>query len=115
MIDMIYPAPYDITIEQRARFERTFAFLDNTNMPYDLTGYSFAGAIWTEGHRKLCDFTFAWVDQALGQFTLSLTPEVTTPLRGISVWDLLGTDPSGHLDYWLRGSVTIEPGQTTGA
>jgi hypothetical protein len=112
---MIYPAAHDLTIEQRARFERRFAFLGPDGVAYDLTGYSFEAAVWTESHRKLCDLTFAWVSQTDGTFTLSLTPEVTEPLRGVGVWDLLGTDPSGHLDYWLRGRVRIEPGQTTGA
>lgn len=109
---MIYPAPYDITIEQRARFDRTFALKDDAGVALDLTGYSFEAAVWTEARRKLCDFTFTWVDQSLGQFTLTLTPAITTPLRGEALWDLLGTDPSGNLDYWLRGAVHIEPGFT---
>lgn len=109
---MIYPANYPMTIEQRARFDRTFTLKDAAGVALNLTGYTLVASLWTERRRKLLDFTLTWVDQAHGQFTLSLTAAQTTGLSGAAVWDLLVEDPSTNKDYWLRGDVLIEQGFT---
>jgi len=109
---MIYPANYPMTIEQRADFSRTFALEDDAGEPVDLTGFALSASLWTERRRAILDFTFAWVDQAEGTFTLSLTDTQTTGLSGSAVWDLLVVDPDGNRDYYLRGDVLVEQGFT---
>ncbi len=109
---MIYPAVYSMTIEQRADFDRSFSLFDEDGVALDLTGYTVVASLWTERRRKLLDFTLTWVDQALGQFTLTLTDTQTSGLSGAAVWDLLVTDPDGAKDYYLRGDVLIEQGFT---
>lgn len=110
---MIYPASYPMTIEQRASFDRTFTMYDAEGDALDLTDFTLTAKLWTERRRELAEFTLTWVDQTIGQFTLTLTPEETTPLSGAGVWDLLVEDPDGNKDYWIRGAVLIEPGYTT--
>lgn len=109
---MIYPAAYNITIEQRASFDRTFQFKDRDGEALDLTGYTVRAAIWTAKRRKLIDFTLTWIDQAEAHFTLSLTDEQTTTLSGSAVWDLWTEDEDDIVNYYLRGQVLIEPGYT---
>lgn len=109
---MIYPAVYDMTIEQRARFERGFRLLDKNSAPMDLTGYTLVASLWTETRKKLLDFTFTWLDQIGGSFALTLTPAQTTGLQGAAMWDLLVTDADGNKDYFMRGRVLIEQGFT---
>lgn len=110
---MIYPANYPMTIEQRASFDRTFTMYDSLGDALDLTGFTLLAKLWTDRRRLLAEFTLTWVDQTIGQFSLTLTPEQTTPLSGSGVWDLLVEDPDGNLDYWIRGEVQVEPGYTT--
>lgn len=109
---MIYPAVYNMTIEQRADFYRSFTLSQADGTELDLTGYALNASLWTERRRKLTDFTLTWIDQAAGQFALSLTDAQTTLLSGSAVWDLLVEDPDGLKDYWLRGDVLIEQGFT---
>jgi len=109
---VIYPARYPMTIEQRADFDRSFSLKDGTGAPINFTGYTVSAALWTERRTKLLDFTLTWINQALGQFKLTLTDTQTTGLSGAAIWDLLVIDPSGLKDYYIRGDVTIEPGFT---
>lgn len=109
---MIYPASYNMTIEQRADFDRSFRLRDKQGLVLDLTSYTFSAAIWTTNHIKVLDFTFTWLNQTGGEFTLSLTDTQTSILKGSYTWDLLSVNPAGIKDYLLRGTVIIEPGFT---
>lgn len=109
---MIYPARYDMTIEQRATFQREFALTDVDGAPMDFTGYTLSAALWTASRRHIIDLTLSWIDQTEGSFTLSLTDEQTTTLSGAAMWDLLVENPDDTKDYYLRGEVLIEKGFT---
>lgn len=107
---MIYPARYSMTIEQRARFERSFAITMADGTPVDFSGCTVCCELHSPSGRFILEFGFEWVDQLAGQFSISLTPTQTTPLSGAGVWDLFMVDSNGYKDYWLRGPVVIEPG-----
>lgn len=109
---MIYPGRFDFTIEQRADFDRSFRLLDATGDTLDFTGYTLSAALWTPRRVKVVDFGFAWIDQAAAEFTLTLSPSVTTALSGAYIWDLLSVTPEGVRDYLLRGDAIAEPGYT---
>jgi hypothetical protein len=110
---VIYPGYLPLTIEARAAFDRNFKLkAADDATPIDLTSYSLSAAVWTAKGRKLLDFTFAWIDQALGEFSLSLTQAQTATLSGEGLWDLRSENPDGTVDYLLRGPITIEQGYT---
>lgn len=109
---MIYPAVYNLTIEQRASFARTFALLDSAGTPINLTGFTPSASVYTETGILLIAFTFTWVNQALGQFTLTLTASQTSLLSGSGFWDLKVINPDSTVDYYLRGEVYVERGYT---
>lgn len=110
---MIQPGNYDITIQQGADWQKTFQLFDSNEDPVDLTGATVEAEIWTEGKRaKLADFTVAWVDRAIGKFTLNLSDTVTFSLTKSGYYDIKVTDANGFSNYWVRGEAILDTGYT---
>lgn len=110
---MIYPAFYQVVIPNQATFTQTFQLKAGSGTPLNMTGYSVRASVWTEDKKtKLMDFDFAWVDQAVGRFTLSIDEAKTATLTKNGMWDLLVINPDLTEDYWLRGPAVIAKGYT---
>lgn len=111
---MIDPAKYDITIQQGATFSKQFQLKTSDGQPLNMGGYSVDAELWTEGKGiKLADFAVAWVDRAVGKFTLSIPATATVDIGQNGYWDLLVTNPDGTKDYWLRGAAKLVTGYTS--
>lgn len=101
------PGTLNLTIYQRATFRQSFDF------SIDLSGYLAYAQVWDKSRRtKYADFTIEWTNQAAGQFDLVLPFATTSVLTKNAYWDFLLEAPSGERDYWLEGTVTIDPGYT---
>ena len=101
------PGRYDITIYQRATFKRQIT------LPIDLTGHEVFAQIWDEKRRtKIAEFEINIIDAVEGQFEIILDWEETTPLKKAASWDLMVKYADLTRDYWLEGTVTIDPGLT---
>lgn len=101
------PGRYDITIYQRATFKREIT------LPIDLTGHQVFAQIWDEKRRsKVHDFEVEIINNADGHFYIVLDWQDTTPLKKAAYWDLMVAYADGTRDYWLEGSVTVDPGLT---
>jgi hypothetical protein len=110
---MIQPGTYDITIQQGATFNQSFQFKNANDTPFNLTGYALTAEVWEEGKRsKYADFTVSWIDQAEGEFQISLTATQTHTIPQTGYYDILVTNPDGSSDYWLRGQAILETGYT---
>ena len=110
---MIQPGSYDITIQQGATFNQSFQFKNANDTPFNLTGYALTAEVWEEGKRsKYADFTVSWIDQAEGEFQISLTAAQTHTIPTTGYYDILVTNPDGSSDYWLRGQAILETGYT---
>jgi len=110
---MIYPAFLSLTIEARASFDRILRLKSaDDGTPIDLTSFTLSAAIYTGSGKKLTDFTFAWIDQVNGEFSLTLSASQTAALSGEAIWDLRSLNPDGTVDYFLRGPIIIEQGFT---
>lgn len=110
---MIQPGAYDITIQQGASFDQSFVFKGASGDPLDMTGYTVAAEVWAEEKRtKFADFTVAWINQAEGNFQISLTAEKTFAIPESGGWDILVTNPDGTSDYWVRGNAILDMGYT---
>jgi hypothetical protein len=107
------PAVDNIVIQQGGTFSRRYRFKDGTGAPLNMIGYSVSAQVWTQlKTAKLADFTVTWNNQALGDFTISLTPSTTRELDKSAFWDLLVTNPNQTKDYWVRGRATLDVGYT---
>jgi hypothetical protein len=107
------PAVYNIVINQRATFSKTFQFKGSDNTPLNMTGYTVEAEVWTRNKtKKLADFSVTWVDRLIGKFTISLSPQQTALIQSEGYWDMLITEPSGKKDYWLRGRAGFALGYT---
>lgn len=101
------PGRYDITIYQRATFQREIT------LPIDLTGHEVFAQIWDPKRRnKVLDFEIEMIDAAEGNFRLVIDWENTTNLKKAASWDLMVVYDNGVREYWLEGLVTIDPGLT---
>ena len=102
------PGTYNITIYQRATFERQIT------VPIDLTGHHVYAQVWDslKRRRKFADFEINVIDQANGVFIMSLDWQDSTLLKRPAFWDLMIEYANGTRDYWLEGTVTIDPGLT---
>lgn len=107
----IRPASYNITIPQRATFEELMT-LKADDAPVNLNGYTVVAQIWkTEKRReKIIDLTVTYVNRTAGTIKLSLTRAQTRDLKVGGYWDMLVIEPGGAADYWLEGSVFLDPG-----
>lgn len=103
------PAIYDIKIYQRATFERQIT------LPINLTGHQVYAQIWDslKRRKKIADFQIDITDQAGGEFNLILDWQETTLLKKSAYWDLMVEYGNGTRDYWLEGTITVDPGLTT--
>lgn len=103
------PGRYDITIYQRATFQREIT------LGIDLTGHTVYAQIWDslKRRRKIVDFEIDVTDAIGGTFMMTLDWQDTTPLKKGAVWDLMVEYADTTRDYWLEGNVTIDPGLTT--
>ncbi len=102
------PGRYDITVHQRATFERQIT------LGIDLSGHAVYAQIWDslKRRKKIADFEITITNAATGEFLMALSWEDTTPLRKGAVWDLMVEYADNSRDYWLEGSVSIDPGLT---
>lgn len=102
------PGRYDITIYQRATFERQIT------LGINLTGHTVYAQIWDslKRRKKIADFEITVTNAVTGQFMMVLDWQDTTPLKKGAVWDLMVQYGDGTRDYWLEGSVSIDPGLT---
>ncbi len=107
------PAPYNLTIYQRATFRQRLRLLVNSGQPALALGYSVAAQFWDDKRRTLfAAFDVEIVDLATSTIELVIPFEVTRQLRKGGKWDLLVTTPYGDRQYWVEGNVTVDPGYT---
>lgn len=102
------PGTYNLIIYQRATFERQIT------LPIDLTGHEVYAQIWDslKRRKKIADFEINIINYVNGQFMLSLDWQTTTLLKKPAYWDLMVQYGDGTRDYWLEGSISIDPGLT---
>lgn len=102
------PGRYDITIYQRATFEREIT------LGINLAGHTVYAQIWdsSKRRRKISDFEITVTNASTGTFLMTLDWQDTTPLRKGAVWDLMVAYGNGTRSYYLEGTVTIDPGLT---
>lgn len=81
----------------------------NSEVPMDLTGYSFAADIKAgDGETVVGTFTFDDTDAATGLILMEMAASVTRKLAPMDYqYDVLVTDTDGKRDYWVRGTVTV--------
>lgn len=101
------PGRYDITIYQRATFEL------QVNLPINLTGHQVVAQVWDDKRRsKYADFNVTITNAVNGEFTLTISSNVTKNLTRQGEWDLMVVYANGTKQYWLEGDVKIDPGYT---
>ena len=102
----------NITIEQGVAYEFTITVTDVTDVPIDLTAYTYQAEI-RRGYYSTTgvSFTTASANPTLGQLTLSLTDTQASALnpRGRSVFDVYIIDAGGDPTRVLEGIVTVLP------
>lgn len=102
------PGRYNITVNQRATFERQIT------LGINLTGHAVYAQVWDslKRRKKIADFEITVTNAATGQFLMKLDWQDTTVMKKGAVWDLMVDYADGTRDYWLEGSVSIDPGLT---
>jgi hypothetical protein len=80
----------------------------------DMTGGTLAAEIRPEpGGELLGEFTFAWVDQANGEFTMSIEAAAVNQIPdGVFRYDLIFTDAAGR-PHKIRSGNIIKQGTIT--
>jgi len=105
------PAKYDITIHQGATFELPLQYVDSSDTPVNMSGYTVEAKLYNRfNNQKLADFGFSWDVQASGLFRLELANTVTSGITEQGCYDVLVTDPDGDKQYLLEGIAFLNPG-----
>ena len=92
------PTEVDLTLYQGAPVVLNFTCVDATNTPINMTGGSILATIRStqahSGNTLIATFTNTWVNQSLGEFTLSLTSAQTDAFTfsGNAFWDVFFVD-----------------------
>jgi len=108
---VIEPGKYDITIYQGATFKLALQYKDSTGTPVNMSGYTVAAKLFNRlGTSELAAFSNTWQNQASGQFTLSLTPTITSGITENGQYDVLVTEPGGDKYYILQGNAFVDLG-----
>jgi hypothetical protein len=110
------PQELDINLYQGAPLTLNFAVVDSTLTPVNMTGGTILATIRSSqahtGNTLYATFALAWINQATGNFTLSLTSAMTDAFTwsGNAYYDVFfqdGNTPQN--DYPLvAGIVTID-------
>lgn len=104
---------YPITIRQGATFVLDLQYLDSSNAPVNMTGYTVSGQLWNRlGTGKIANFQTPWTAQASGSFQLKLAKTVTSGITEEGQYDVLVTQPNGEAFYILQGNAFLDPGLT---
>lgn len=110
------PATVDLTgddaIYRDDDYTIVIPFVDASNTPFPVDGYTFRAEIRKHRNRgatvadPVAVFTIDTTDAATGTITLSLDKTVTRTLPAEAVWDLQATI-DGDDDTWLDGTVEV--------
>jgi hypothetical protein len=109
---------YDITIEQKADFSLSLAFVNpTTGLPIDISLYTFKAEIRScYGGELITTFTVTIVSGIGGTATMTLTELQTALLLGKNyVYDLIVTTGAGLgaiTTRYMQGKIIYSPGVT---
>jgi hypothetical protein len=103
------PATLNLTIYRDRDFSKTLYFKTSLGEIMDLTGYT--GKAEIRENKDAAALTVAFqvtIAPLLGSVVLSLADTQTMLLPdGISVWDLVLTDPHGSRQNFIEGVITV--------
>ena len=110
------PVEQDFQFYQGAPVIWICSAVDNTSTPINMTGGTILATIRStqahSGNTLIATFTLAWTNQALGQFTLSLTSATTDAFTfsGNAYYDIIYQDGNTpQTDYPLMwGVITMQ-------
>ena len=110
----IITSEYDITIKLGGDFEEEFT------LGFDITGWTIQSQIRTKQRLSaplVANFVVAVIDVVTGQFKLSLDEVAKAAISTVTRrkrchYDVLLTNPLGLDEYYIKGSVILEPSVT---
>lgn len=108
--DLTTAQTYDITYYRGSTVELSIAVTDtDTGSEIDLTGYTIEIDIKQNkrANHALVSFTTADNSITISGNTYSWTMELDIP-DGVHYWDCKVTKPDGTIEYWWKGSPTVE-------
>ena len=83
-------------------------FAQSMDVSGDYTGYSIAGSV-KDSTNTTTALTVAFTDEALGEFTISLTDTQTSALsNGVGHYDIEVTSAGGDTSKLLKGRVYVD-------
>jgi len=97
----------NITINTGEYFSRDF-YLDDSNGPLDLTGYTAASQVrkHPESLNAAATFNVGFIDRANGRVRISLKSSDSADIKpGRYVWDMMFTDTTGKKSIVIEGNV----------
>ena len=97
----------NITINTGEYFSRDF-YLDDSNGPLDLTGYTAASQVrkHPESLNAAATFNVGFIDRANGRVRISLKSSDSVDIKpGRYVWDMMFTDTTGKKSIVIEGNV----------
>lgn len=104
------PLDYDIVLYSGTSYRREFRWLPDGTNPIDFTGYSAIMRFGQPGMPALVELSVgSGITLKLdGNIYIELTPAQTRALRpGIAYYNLDLTEPSGFVQRFLRGRVSL--------
>jgi len=106
------PAVHDIMIRPGARWDLTLIYMDNNEVPIDLTGYTAYCEIRTRAGGDLLATPTIAVTAVAGQINLTLLPAATNDIGAeVGAYDVLIRKDSDHtqISYLVGGEAYIKP------
>ena len=111
----IVAGTYDFTVQRRSDHAEPFRITDSNDDAVNLTGFTIAAQVWDkERTGKYADFTIAYTNRTNGEFTMSLTHNLTRQFTPNELsYDVLILNGSGQREYYLEGNIFVSQGYTT--
>lgn len=106
-------AVHNLYIDQGADFSAEIGIYDDSNLPWDLIGYTGSAKI-KKSYYSSTSVDFTVTIYSNGIVSLSLTSSTTSTLeQGRYLYDVVITSNGGVKTRVIEGIVTINPGVTT--
>lgn len=110
----VSPGVQNWTIQRRADWVIPLQFIDSTDAPMNLTGWTVKVQAWNVSRsKKYADFTVTYINSVLGLVSVGLTAEQTETFPPEVYYDVLLVNPSGLREYYMEGILYVSEGYTS--
>jgi hypothetical protein len=109
----ISPGTFNDTLQRRADYGIQLQFLDSTEAPIDLTGWTVQMQVWNKARTtQYATAAVTYTSRVNGTVDLLLSDTDTATFPVEVYYDVLLTNPSGLKEYYLEGIFYMSEGYT---